>query len=697
MDEKEGLIEGVFCANQRGFGFVSTEDSDEDYFIPEKFTMHAFHGDKVKIKLSKSQFGDRKEGKVVEIVDHAVTELVGTYEMNETSGLVIPDNRKIPYEIYIPRFKTKEAKDGQKVVCKITDYGSVNRDPYGEITEVIGDADAKGVDIVSLIKTYEIPTEFPEDVISQSEAFPEELSDIEIKRRKDYRDLRTITIDGDDSKDFDDAVSIKRDGEDFILGVHIADVSQYVTEDSPLDIEAKKRGTSVYLVDRVVPMLPFRLSDDLCSLMEGKDRPTLSCVMRINSEGEIIGHEISESVIHSHHRMTYSSVNKILEDHDPDEMAKYPDMLEDLKDMEELGKILFKKREKRGSIEFDLPEAKIILDEDGHAVDIKRYDRGVSQKMIEEFMLAANETVAEDFSNRKIPFLYRTHDTPEAEKMERLYRLAGAFFYVPHVSFAEITPKQIQALVNKVKDTDEETFITLVALRSMQRACYTTDGKGHFGLAAPYYCHFTSPIRRYPDLQIHRIIKETLQGKMDEDRRNHYNSILPDVAAHTSETERKADQLERDTDDLKKAEYLSYHIGEEFEGTISGVVKWGFYVELPNTAEGLVSIRTLTDDDYEYEEDSFELVGRYKNRHFKLGETVTIKVASVDTKEHKVDFVLPEMEKYEKANFEKKGERFSSSKPYNDNKHSKSSSYGSLEKKEKHHHHNKDHKKSKKK
>ena len=696
MEEKEKLIEGVFCANQRGFGFVATEDSDEDYFIPEKFTMHAFHGDKVKIRPSKEQFGQRKEAKIVEIIEHEIKEVVGTYEMNETSGLVIPDNRKIPYEIYIPRFKTKEAKDGQKVVCKITDYGSINRDPYGEITEVIGDADAKGVDIVSLIRTYDIPTDFPEEVLAQADTFPEDLPTEEIARRTDYRSLRTITIDGDDSKDFDDAVSIERDGDDYILGVHIADVSQYVTEDSPLDIEAKKRGTSVYLVDRVVPMLPFRLSDDLCSLMEGKDRPTLSCVMRIDKDGQIIDHKISESVIHSHHRMTYSSVNKILEDEDPEEMAKYPDMLEDLKDMEKLGKILFKKREIRGSIEFDLPEAKIILDDDGHAVDIKRYDRGVSQKMIEEFMLAANETVAEDFSNRKIPFLYRTHDTPEAEKMERLYRLAGAFFYVPHVSFADVTPKQIQNLVNKVKDTDEETFITLVALRSMQRACYTTDGKGHFGLAAPFYCHFTSPIRRYPDLQIHRIIKETLQGKMDEDRKNHYNAILPDVAGHTSDTERRADQLERDTDDLKKAEYLSYHVGEEFEGTISGVVKWGFYVELPNTAEGLVSIRTLTDDDYEYSEDTFELIGRYKNRHFKLGEPVTIKVASVDVKEHRVDFVLPEMEKFNKENFNKKSERFSSSKPYNNNDRS-SKPYGGLEKKDKKHHHNKDRKKSKKK
>ncbi len=634
---------GIFRANEKGFGFIETDVEDEDdFFVPEKYTLHAFHGDTVKFRVLPDQRGERSEARITEIVEHAVKQVVGTYEKSEGYGFIVCDSKKIIYDIYVRRENSMHARDGEKVVADIVSYGSERMSPEGKIVEILGDKDAPGVDILSLVKSYEVPDVFPEEVMDQAGALPEEIPEAELARRTDLRDVPTCTIDGDDSKDFDDAVSIQRDGTDYVLAVHIADVTNYVTEGSPLDREALKRGTSVYLCDRVIPMLPNRLSDDLCSIVEGKDRLALSCIMRFDHTGQEKEYRICESVIRSNHRMTYNNVNKILEDKDPETCEKYADMVEVFQTMEELAKKLFKRRVARGSIEFDIPEADIILDENGHAVDVRLASRGVSQKMIEEFMLSANETVALDFNRQKIPFVYRVHDVPDEERIKKLKTLIEKFGYIIHAKDDEVKPADISALLSKIEGRDEEDFISTIALRSMQRAVYSTENRGHFGLAAKYYCHFTSPIRRYPDLQIHRIIKETLQGKMTEDRKNHYIGLLDSVADHSSDMERRSTELERETDKLKKTEFMCDHVGESFEGKVSGVVKWGIYVELPNTIEGLVSVRTIKDDHYDYDEDSMELIGQYKNRHFTFGTPVKVKLVSADLVNRTLDFVLDE-------------------------------------------------------
>ncbi len=642
-EKKDEYRTGIFRANEKGFGFIETDVEDEDdFFVPEKYTFHAFHGDTVKFRVLPDQRGERAEARITEIVEHAVKQVVGTYEKSEGYGFIVCDSRKIHYDIYIRRENSMQARDGQKVVADIISYGTERMSPEGKIVEILGDKDAPGVDILSIVRSYEIPEAFPEDVLDQTESFPEDISESEYSRRVDLRDVNTCTIDGDDSKDFDDAVSIQKDGSDYILAVHIADVSNYVTEGSPLDKEALARGTSVYLCDRVIPMLPYRLSDDLCSIVEGKDRLALTCIMHFNHAGEKTEYRICESVIRSNHRMTYNNVNRILEDKDPDTCAKYADMLPDFRLMEELAKKLFKRRIARGSIEFDIPEADIILDENGHAVDVRLATRGTSQKMIEEFMLAANETVALDFCRQKIPFVYRVHDIPDEERIKKLKTLIEKFGYIIHAKNDEVKPSDISALLAKIEGKDEEDFISTIALRSMQRAVYSTENRGHFGLASKYYCHFTSPIRRYPDLQIHRIIKESLQGKYTKKRKDHYIGILDGVADHSSDMERRATECERDVDKLKKTEYMCDHVGESFEGKVSGVVKWGLYVELPNTVEGLISVRTMSDDHYVYDEDAMELVGETKNRHFTFGTPVRVKLVSADLVNRTLDFVLDE-------------------------------------------------------
>ena len=458
--------------------------------------------------------------------------------------------------------------------------------------------------------------------------------------RMDLRDWLMVTIDGDDAKDLDDAVSLFTDGENYVLGVHIADVSNYVQEHSALDVEALKRGTSVYLVDRVIPMLPHALSNGICSLNEKQDRLTLSCIMTINKKGEVIDHKIAETVIKTNHRMTYTNVKKILVDNDEALIEKYQDVVPMFKMMEELASILRQRRMKRGSIDFDFPETKVILDENGTPTDIKPYDRNVATKIIEDFMLIANETVAEDMFWQEMPFVYRTHDNPDSEKIHKLSTFINNFGYVIHMGMDEIHPKELQKLLTKIEGTQEEALISRLTLRSMKQARYTTTCTGHFGLATNYYCHFTSPIRRYPDLQIHRIIKENLRGRMNEKRIEHYNSILPEVAKHSSEMERRADEAERETVKLKKVEFMEQHLGEEYEGVISGVMEWGFFVELPNTVEGLVRVTELKDDFYQFYEDSYELVGEVTNRRYKLGQRVNVIVSATDKILRTIDFEL---------------------------------------------------------
>ena len=519
--------------------------------------------------------GKRREGEVVKVLRRGIAKVVGTFQKNKNFGFVIPDNIKLGQDIFIPAEYSKGAVDGHKVVAQITDYGSDRKNPEGKITEIIGHINDPGTDIISIVKGYDLPMEFPDKILHQAENVAKPVSTADMAGRMDVRDWQMVTIDGEDAKDLDDAITLTREGECYRLGVHIADVANYVQEHSALDVEALERGTSVYLVDRVIPMLPHTLSNGICSLNAGEDRLALSCIMLIDKKGNVIDHKIAETVVQVDQRMSYTSVRKILKDQDEEERNKYRELVPMFELMEELAAILREKRRKRGSIDFDFPETKILLDQQGRPLEIKPYERNVATRIIEDFMLIANETVAQDFFWQELPFVYRTHDTPDSEKIRKLGTFINNFGYSIKIGQEEIHPKELQKLLERIEDTPEESLISRLTLRSMKQAKYTTQSTGHFGLATQYYCHFTSPIRRYPDLQIHRIIKETLRGRMNEKRIAHYERILPEVAAQSSARERRADEAERETDKLKKVQFMSEHIGESFEGVISGVTAWG--------------------------------------------------------------------------------------------------------------------------
>ena len=633
---------GTFISNSRGFGFVEVEGQEEDLFIPEEYTGGAFHLDTVQVELLKDQRGKRKEARVTAILMHGIEQVVGTYDKGKSFGFVIPDNEKLNTDIFIPVERSKGAVTGHKVVAQITDYGDAKHKPEGKIIEILGHVNDPGVDILSIVKGFDLPTEFPERVLNQAERVAKEVSEADRDGRKDLRELMTVTIDGEDAKDLDDAISLSYEDGKYYLGVHIADVSNYVQENSALDREALERGTSVYLVDRVIPMLPHVLSNGMCSLNMGEDRLALSCLMTVDQKGNVIDHEIVESVIHVDERMNYTDVNKILEEHDPALCKRYEAQVPMFHCMKELADILREKRKSRGSIDFDFPESKIELDKEGNPISIKPYERRIANKIIEDFMLLANETVAQHFYWMEIPFVYRTHETPDPEKIMKLGTFIRNFGYNIKVKTGdnEIHPKEIQKLLGKIEGTPEEALLSRLTLRSMKRASYQTECMGHFGLACPYYCHFTSPIRRYPDLQIHRIIKEQLRGRMDGKRILHYEEILPEVAKHSSQMERRADEAERETEKLKKAQYMVSRIGEKFEGVISGVTAWGIYVELPNTVEGMVHVSRMAGDYYYYDEQAYEMIGRDTGRTFRLGQKVDVIVDDVDLQMKSVDFVL---------------------------------------------------------
>lgn len=646
---------GTFVAHAKGFGFVELEDSKEDIYIPEAEINGAFHKDRVEVELLKGETsGKRKEGKIVKILARGIERVVGTYEESKNFGFVCPDNLKFTQDIFIPLRDSKGAVDGHKVVVEITDYGDRRRNPEGKVVEIIGHINDPGTDILSIVKAYEIPYEFSEKVMHQAERVGKEVSEADRAGRMDLRDWQTVTIDGEDAKDLDDAITLSMDGDRYKLGVHIADVTNYVQERSALDVEALKRGTSVYLVDRVIPMLPHVLSNGICSLNAGKDRLTLSCIMWIDKKGNIVDHKITESVINVNRRMSYTSVRKILVDKEETEIAEYKELVPMFELMEELASLLREKRRKRGSIDFDFPESKILLDKDGKPLEIKPYERNVATRIIEDFMLAANETVAEDFFWQEIPFVYRSHENPDPDKLLKLGTFINNFGYSIHIGQDEVHPKELQKLLGKIEGSEEEDLIARLTLRSMKQAKYTVGCEGHFGLATKYYCHFTSPIRRYPDLQIHRIIKETLRGRMNEDRRSHYDRILPEVAKQSSEMERRAEEAERETNKLKKVEYMEEHTGEIFEGVISSITAWGMYVELPNTVEGLVHIASLDDDYYFFQESTYELIGEHTNKHYKLGQRVYVTVSGTDRVQRTIDFKLVHKERMEDGETEER-------------------------------------------
>ena len=645
-------LTGIFSGNARGFGFVTVEGQEQDVFIPEEKTGGALHGDKVQIFIEREAGAKgRAEGAVLRILEHANREVVGFYQKNKTFGFVIPDNRRIAMDIFIPQGQDMGAVTGHKVVVCITDFGDGRKKPEGKIVEILGHVNDPGTDILSLVRAYGLPEQFPEEVLREAGQAPD-VSEGDLEGRLDLRDLPTVTIDGEDAKDLDDAVTLEMNsGGNYILGVHIADVSHYVREGSALDAEAFRRGTSVYLVDRVIPMLPHSLSNGICSLNAGEDRLALSCIMEITPDGTITDHRIAETVVRVDRRMTYTAVNAILTDGgiEPDgsggscpEAEAYREFVPMFLKMQKLADILRARRRRRGAIDFDFPESKILLDGEGRPLAIEPRQRNAATKLIEDFMLAANETVAEDYFWQALPFLYRTHDRPDPEKIKALGIFINNFGYHIRMQQGEIHPKELQKLLDRLEGTSEEALLSRLVLRSMKQARYTTDCSGHFGLAARYYTHFTSPIRRYPDLQIHRIIKENLRGGLAEERRAHYEAILPQAAIQSSALERRAEEAERETEKLKKCQYMSRFVGEEFTGVISGITNWGFYVELPNTVEGLVRMSDLADDYYIFDEKNYELVGERTRKAYKLGQSVRVTVSGTDPVLRSVDFVLAE-------------------------------------------------------
>jgi len=652
---------GIFTGHQKGFGFVTVEGEEEDYFVPEHAVCGAMNNDKVMIKIMSAPEGKRKEAQVTQIIEHGNDQIIGYFQKSKKYGFVIPDNRKLSEDIFVSAKNSMGAVTGHKVVVKITQYATKDRKAEGKVVEILGHVNDPETDILSIVRAYNLPMEFPEEVMNSLEKVPESVLPEDMEGRLDVRSWKTVTIDGEDAKDLDDAITLTKGESGYQLGVHIADVTNYVKEYSALDKEALNRGTSVYLVDRVIPMLPHKLSNGICSLNAGEDRLALSCIMDIDNTGKVIGHRIAETVIHVDRRMSYNQVDAILRNHaianqssydgvdyskednvtcDTDLLEEYADYVDYFCVMKELSDILRERRMNRGSIDFDFAESKISLTEDGVPIEIGPYDRNPAHKIIEDFMLMANETIAEDYFWQDIPFEFRVHGEPDPEKIDKLNQIMAGFGYYFKANGDSIHPKEFQKLLKKIEGTAEEGFISRMTLRTMQQARYSTECTGHFGLAAKYYCHFTSPIRRYPDLQIHRIIKENLKGGLNGKRLEHYSHILPMIAESNSKNERRAQEAEREVEKLKKVQYMSKRIGESFDGIVSGVTAYGVYVELPNTIEGMIRIATIPDDFFVYDEASMSLIGRETGRTITMGQPIRIKVVGVDKLVRTIDFEM---------------------------------------------------------
>ncbi|OZV12496.1 ribonuclease R [Tissierella sp. P1] len=640
--DNDYLVAGILEGNERGFGFVIPNDKiREDIFIPAENMNGAMHGDRVIANITRRQETDRREeGEIIRILERNNKIIVGTFEDNRNFGFVVPDDHKIGYDIFIPKAKTRNAKTNQKVVVEITTWPEPRRNPEGKVIEVLGYLDEKGTDILSIIRQFNLPEEFPNKVQEAAKNIEQEVDPKEAKRRVDLRHLNTFTIDGIDAKDIDDAVSIEmKDNGNYYLGVHIADVAHYVREKSTLDKEALQRGNSVYLIDRVIPMLPKELSNGICSLNPNVDRLSLSVFMEIDRKGKVVDHEIVEGLINSKQRLVYDDVSDFLENDDEVAKEKLSKVAEDLKLMEELCHILYEKRERRGSIDFDFPEAKIILDEKGVPIEIRKEERRIANRLIEEFMLVCNETVAERFFWSQTPFLYRIHEEPSAEKIATFSKLIHNFGYTLKGQ-QEVHPKELQLLTKEIRGKKEETLISTLMLRSLKKAIYSNEPGIHFGLAAQYYSHFTAPIRRYPDLVIHRIIKAYLNGKLSDQVQGKLEANLPEIAEHTSMTERRAEEAEREVEDMKKAQYMTKHIGEEFEGIVSSLTNFGMFVQLENTIEGLVHFNNMLDDYYHFDEEKYYIIGERTNKIYRLGDMIKIRVIDADVMRRNIDFEL---------------------------------------------------------
>ncbi len=642
LPEKMGLVAGRFQLTSKGFGFVIPDNKGDrpDVFIPPRALNGAMNNDRVLARIDNDTHGKKPEGEILRIIVHANNKVVGVFHQSGEFAFVTPDDKRIGQDVYVMKRHFNNAKDGQKVVVEITEWPQNNRKAEGKVTEVLGNLGDVGLEILSIIKQNDLPLTFPEEVLDASYKVPKTIKKSELNGRRDLRDRTVVTVDGEDAKDLDDAVYVEKlNSNEYLLGVYIADVSYYVTENSVLDREARARGTSVYLVDRVLPMLPERLSNGICSLNAGEDRLSMACEMHINGEGKVLNYEIFPAVINVRHRLSYNIVRAMLAG-DAELCAKYKDVLPMVGKMDELREILHKKRAKRGAVDFDLPEQKVILDEKLHPIEIVQRIHGNAESIIEEFMLAANETVAQHMFNQHWPFIYRVHDIPAEEKMQDFAKLL-ANFNIKFKVHEETKPKDIQQAVEAIAGTPEERLITTVALRSMKQAVYQTENIGHFGLAAKYYTHFTSPIRRYPDLIVHRLLHRWLQApKLPANEVEPLGDKLDMIAEHSSIRERAAADAERATVELKKCEYMADHIGEEFDGTISGVTAFGMFVELENGVEGLVHISSLMDDYYDYYEERYALVGTHSGNVYRLGDKVRIEVLQVNISDVSIDFIM---------------------------------------------------------
>ncbi|WP_018930937.1 ribonuclease R [Gracilibacillus lacisalsi] len=644
LPEKMNLIRGTIQMHAKGFAFLIPDDEGmEDVYINHADLASAMNGDKVFVRVDRrDDDGKRAEGVVVRIIERYTKEIIGTYEDNGAFGFVIADDKRIPNDIFVPKGEAKGAVDGHKVIVEITKYPEGRMSAEGSVVEILGHKYDPGMDILSIIYKNGIAIDFPPEVLEQAENISEEISEKDVQGRRDLRDETIVTIDGADAKDLDDAVTVKRlDNGNYKLGVYIADVTHYVKEDSPIDKEAFERGTSVYLVDRVIPMIPHRLSNGICSLNPQVDRLVLGCDMEISPKGEVVNHEIFQAVIKTTERMTYKAVNQILVDNDQETIDRYQALVPMFKDMEDLAEILRGKRFGRGAIDFDFKEAQVLVNDEGKAQDVVIRERSVGERLIEEFMLCANETIAEHFHWMDVPFIHRIHEDPDPSKLQTFFEFIARFGYVVKGTSNEIHPQALQNVLDEVAGTDEDMIISKLMLRSMKQAKYDPQGIGHFGLATEFYTHFTSPIRRYPDLIVHRLIRTYLiENKLDEQTRQHWKDKMPVIAKQASLKERAAVDAEREVDDLKKAEYMQDKIGEEYEGVISSVTNFGLFVELPNTVEGLVHVSYLTDDYYHFDERAYAMIGERTGNVFQVGDAITIKVAQVNLDERAVDFEI---------------------------------------------------------
>ncbi|MCM3585117.1 ribonuclease R [Mesobacillus maritimus] len=643
LPEKMNLVRGKLTGHSKGFAFVIPEEPGmDDIFIPPNETNNAMHGDIVLARVSAESSGQRREGTIVRIVERGVQQIVGTYTESRHFGFVIPDDKKFASDIFIPKESSGGAVEGHKVVVNLTSYPEGRKSAEGEVVSILGHKNDPGVDILSIIHKHGLPMEFPEEVLQQANETPDEIDESELANRRDLRDEVIVTIDGADAKDLDDAVTVTKLGNgNYKLGVHIADVSYYVEEGSPIDREASERATSVYLVDRVIPMIPHRLSNGICSLNPKVNRLTLSCTMEISPDGEVVDHEIFQSVIKTTERMTYHDVNLILVDKDEDTRKRYESLVPMFEMMEELAAILRNKRMTRGAIDFDFKESKVLVDENGHPSDVVLRERSVAERLIEEFMLAANETVAEHFHWLEVPFIYRIHEDPKEDKLRKFFEFITNFGYIVKGTANAVHPRALQEIIEAVQGKPEEMVVSTVMLRSMQKAKYYEESLGHYGLSTEFYTHFTSPIRRYPDTIVHRLIRTYLiEGKMDQATRDKWGADLPEIAKHSSDMERRAVEAERETDELKKAEYMEDKIGVEYDGIISSVTNFGMFVELPNTIEGLVHVSYMTDDYYRFDERHYAMIGERTGNVFRIGDEITVRVVNVNKDERSIDFEI---------------------------------------------------------